>query len=217
MASDAVVVLIAIFGLLLLALACQRLFRARFLAAGGSALMGFLLLAIAGLLFVVSLNLHTYARLTHEKPVAEIVFEARGPQRYRATLAQVPSGEMQMFVLAGDEWQLDARVLKWKGWANLLGLNAQYRLERVSGRYRDVEQERKDERTVYALSENPGVDLWTLSADYPRWLPFVDAVYGSATYLPMADGARYEVSITQSGLMARPLNDAAETAAASWK
>ena len=64
-----------------------------------------------------------------------------------------------------------------------------------------------DERTVYALSENPGVDLWTLSIEYPRWLPFVDAVYGSATYLPMADGARYEVSITQSGLIARPLNE----------
>ena len=74
-----------------------------------------------------------------------------------------------------------------------------------------------DERTVYALSENPGVDLWTLSVDYPRWLPFVDAVYGSATYLPMADGARYEVSITQSGLIARPLNDAAQDGGGKWK
>ena len=113
-------------------------------------------------------------------------------------------------MLAGDEWQLDARVLKWKGWANLLGLDAQYRLERVSGRYRQIEQERKDERTVYALSENPGIDLWTMSIDHRRWLPFVDAVYGSAVYLPMADGARYEVSITQSGLVARPVNDVAE-------
>lgn len=216
MTSDAIVVLIAIFGLLLLALACQRLFRARFIAATGSGLMGVVLLAVAGLAFVVSLNLHTYNRLTHEQPVAEIVFEARGPQRYRATLAQVPSGEMQMFVLAGDDWQLDARVLKWKGWANLLGLDAQYRLERVSGRYRAIEQERKDERTVYALSENPGVDVWTLSIDNPRWLPFVDAIYGSATYLPMADGARYEVAITQSGLIARPMNETAKAAAGSW-
>ncbi|MGH8186027.1 MAG: hypothetical protein ACREUC_05655 [Steroidobacteraceae bacterium] len=216
MRSDAIVLLIAIFGLLLLALGCQRLFRARFIAAAGSGMMGVVLLAVAGLLFVVSLNLHTYNRLTHEQPVAEIVFEARGPQRYRATLAQVPSGEMQMFVLAGDEWQLDARVLKWKGWANLLGLDAQYRLERVSGRYRAIEQERKDERTVYALSENPGVDVWTLSVDNPRWLPFVDAIYGSATYLPMADGARYEVAITQSGLIARPMNETAKAAAGSW-
>ena len=217
MPSNAITILIALFGLLLLALACQRLYRARFIAATGSALMGLLLLSLAGLLFVISLNLHTYARLTHEEPVAQIVFEARGPQQYRATLAEVPSGEMQLFMLSGDEWQLDARVLKWQGWANLLGLDAQYRLERIGGRYRDIEQERNDQRTVYALSENPGLDLWLLSTQYPRWLPFVDAVYGSAVYLPMADGARYEVAITQSGLLARPVNDVAKTAAGNWK
>jgi hypothetical protein len=217
MPSNAITTLIALFGVLLLALACQRLYRARFLAATGSALMGFLLLAAAAVLFVVSLNLHTYARLTHEQPIAEIVFEARGPQQFRATLAEVPSGEMQLFMLAGDEWQLDARVLKWRGWANLLGLDAQYRLERIGGRYRDIEQERNAPRTVYPLSENPGVDLWMLSTRYPRWLPFVDAVYGSATYMPMGDAARYEISITQSGLIARPMNPAAESAAGKWK
>lgn len=215
MNSEAVALVIAVFGGLLLILACQRLVRGRLLAAGGSLVMGVLLLAIAGMFFLVSINLHTYARLTYERPVAEIVFEARGPQRYRATLMAMPEGQMQMFVLAGDEWQLDARVLKWKGWANLLGLDAQYRLERVSGRYRDIEQERHDERTVYGLSENPGVDLWEMSTQYPKWLPMVDAVYGSATYMPMADGARYQVSITQSGLIARPLNSAADTASKS--
>src|SRR4051812_29927228 len=217
MPSDAVVIVIAIFGLLLLALACQRLLRARFLAAGGSAIAGIVLLSAAAIAFLITSNLHTYARLTHEEPVAEIVFEARGPQRFNATLTQVPSGEMQTFILTGDEWQLDARVLKWRGWANLLGLDAQYRLERVSGRYREIDQERKDERTVYALSENPGIDMFTASIDHKRWLPFVDAVYGSAVYLPMADGARYEVAITQSGLLARPVNDVAKTAAGNWK
>lgn len=217
MTSNAIIVLFALFGLLLLALALQRLFRARFLAAGGSAFMGLVLLGCAALLFVVSLNLHTYARLTHEQPVAEIVFEARAPQQFRATLAEIPSGEMQLFMLSGDEWQLDARVLKWRGWANLLGLDAQYRLERIGGRYRDIEQERHRERTVYPLSENPGLDLWMLCTRYPRWLPFVDAVYGSAAYMPMADGARYEIAITQSGLIARPKNPAAEAAAGSWR
>ena len=215
--SDAVILIIAFFGLLLLILACQRLFRGRLIAAGGAATTGALLLALAALLFVISLNLHTYARLTHERPVAEIVFQQRGPQSFNATLTRVPDGEIQMFVLSGDEWQLDARVLKWKGWANLFGLDAQYRLERVSGRYRDIEQERTAERTVYPLSENPGLDLWQLTFDHPSRLPFVDAVYGNATYMPMSDGARYEVSITQSGLVARPVNAAAQQAAGSWK
>jgi hypothetical protein len=213
MNSDAIAAVIAIFGLLLVVLACQRLVRLRLLAAGGSALGGLLLLALAAVIFIIALNLQTYARLTYEQPVAEIVFEQRGEQRYRATLTHIPSGEMQMFVLAGDEWQLDARVLKWQGWANLLGFDAQYRLERVSGRYRAIDQERNAERTVYGLSENPGVDLWVLSTQYPQWLPFIDAVYGSATYLPMADAARYEVRMSQSGLLARPVNESATQAA----
>ena len=217
MISDAVILVIAIFGTLLLILACQRLFRARFLAAGGSALMGSLLLAVAALLFVVSLNLHTYARLTLERPVAEIVFEQRGPQTFNATLTQVPNGEIKMFVLSGDEWQLDARVLKWKGWANLFGLDAQYRLERISGRYRNIDQERTAERSVYPLAEDRGLDLWQMTLDNPARMPFVDAVYGNAAYMPMSDGARYEVTISQSGLIARPVNAAAQQAAGSWK
>jgi hypothetical protein len=215
--SNAVILIIAIFGLLLLILSCQRLFRARFLAAGGSAFTGTLFLAVAALLFVVSLNLRTYAQLTLERPVAEIVFEQRGPQIFNATLTQVPNSEIQMFVLSGDEWQLDARVLKWKGWANLFGLDAQYRLERVSGRYRDITQERTAERTVYPLAENPGLDLWQLTLDKPDRLPFVDAVYGNAAYMPMSDGARYEVTISQTGLIARPVNAAAQQAAGTWK
>lgn len=217
MSSNAIATVIAVFGLLLVALACQRLARARWLAAGGTGAAGLLLLALAALSFFISLNLHTYARLTYEQPVAEIVFEQRFPRGFRATLTQIPSGQMQMFVLHGDEWQLDARVLKWQGWANLLGLDAQYRLERISGRYRDLEQERTAERTVYGLSENPGIDLWMLSTRFPRWLSFVDAVYGSATYQPMADGARYEVTMTQSGLMARPVNETAGHATRAWK
>ena len=82
-------------------------------------------------------------------------------------------------------------MLKWRGFANLLGLDARYRLERLGGRYVEIEQERSAARSVYALGAAPALDLWLLARAYPRWLPFVDAVYGSATYLPMADGARY--------------------------
>ncbi len=204
--------ILGVAGLLLLAIGFRRLFRARFITGGGSVVLSIALLGFAGLIFVVGTNLHTYARLTYEQPLAELLFQANGPQRFRATISRIPSGDMQVFMLNGDEWQLDARVLKWRGWANLLGLDAQYRLERLSGRYRTIEQERTAVRSVYGLSDNPGIDLWTVAQDYPEWLPFVDSVYGSATYLPMADGARYRVSLTQSGLIARAVNPAADAA-----
>lgn len=180
------------------------------------------LLAVAGLaaaaaLFVVALNLHTYARLTYEQPVATIEFEEQGPQRYLAVLTRRPSGVEQTFQLAGDEWQVDARVLKWSGLANLLGLDAHYRLERLSGRYIDIELERTAPRSVYSLHAEPAIDLWSFAQAHRDWIPFVDGYYGSATYLPMAAGARYEIHMTQSALIARPDNDIAKVASRAWR
>jgi len=206
-------VILGALGVLLLFIGLRRLLRLRFVTSGGSLLLSSVFIGIASVIFVVGTNLHTYARLTYETPLAELIFEARGPRRFQATVTRIPSGDRQALMLNGDEWQLDARVLKWRGWATLLGLDAQYRLERLSGRYRDIQQERSAPRSVYPLSDNPGIDLWAWAQDHPKWLPFVDSVYGSATYLPMADGARYKVSLTQSGLVARPVNPAADTAA----
>src|SRR5437762_972272 len=77
-------------------------------------------------------------------------FAHAGEQQFNATLTY-PSGEVRGYVLRGDEWQIDARVLKWRGVANVLNFDTAYRLERISGRYSDVERERTEPRTVYAL------------------------------------------------------------------
>lgn len=215
--AETIAIVLAACGLVALFVGLRRLFRGRFLPAMRSLLGAILLVAVAAALFLVATNLHTYARLTHEQPVADLAFRQQGPQQFLTTLTRAPSGDVETFLLYGDEWQLDARVLKWRGWANLLGLDARYRLERVSGRYRDVEQERSAPRTVYGLAATPAIDLWAISRANPRWLPFVDALYGSATYLPMADGARYHVTISQSGLLARPTNSEAESATRGWQ
>jgi NADH:ubiquinone oxidoreductase subunit K len=213
---QALTIVLMLFGLILAAIGLRGLWRRRFLTASASLFSSAILLSGAALVFVVASNLYTYSRLTYEAPIVDLIFKATGPQRYQATLIHAPSGEMQVFAVSGDEWQLDARVLKWRGWATLLGLDAQYRLERLSGRYLDIEKERNAPRTLYRLSDNPGVDLWAWSIDHPRWVPFVDAVYGSATFLPMADGARYRVTLSQTGLVARPMNSTATTAVDHW-
>jgi hypothetical protein len=52
---------------------------------------------------------------------------------------------------------------------------------------------------------------------YARWMPWVDALYGSATYMPMVDGASYTVSVSSTGLLARPSNDIASKAVGEWR
>lgn len=205
-----------VFGLLLGVIGLRRLWRLKLVSGSASFLFACLLGCAAALVFVVAGNLRTYARLTYEAPVADLIFRTAGPKRFEATLIRAPSGATQVFTVNGDEWQLDARVLKWKGWATVMGLDAQFRLERLSGRYSNIEDERNAPRTVYGLTDNPGIDFWQWATENPKWTPFVDATYGSATYLPMADGARYRVSLSQTGLLARPMNTNATGAVERW-
>jgi hypothetical protein len=210
--------LIAVFGLagLLFLVTAIRRFRLRHMSGGLShGISALVLFLIAALLFMLSLNLRTYQRLTDEAPAGELQFARVGPHQYNGVLTY-PGGEVAYFPLSGDEWQIDARILKWTAMANLMGFDTAFRLERISGRYSSIEDERSQPRTVYELHPPNAIDLWELVHDYHRWLPWFDALYGSATYLPMADGALYAIKASPSGLLARPLNQAARNAVGNW-
>jgi hypothetical protein len=207
---------LALLGAILFLFGARSLRRHRLMAGSLQGLTGLLLLEAAGLCVAVLLNLHTYSRLTYETPVAEVRFQERSNQHFWAYVT-LGRAEAMIFDIRGDEWQLDARVLKWKGTALLLGSDTLYRLDRLSGRYRDISQERKQPRSVYSfVGEGVGLDIWSLIQRYSRWVPWVDAVYGNAAYVPMADGARFIVSIGASGLVARPGNSDAEKAVRNW-
>ncbi len=160
--------------------------------------------------------LHTYARLTQEQEAARAVFRELAPKRYELILV-LQAEPARRFEIRGDAWQIDARVLKWKGMATLVGLDTLYRFERVAGRYGDTTQEKTLPRTVHALSTETGFDLWSLLKEHHRWLPLADALYGSAAYAPMADGAQYAISVSTTGLLIRPLNESAKKALGGWK
>ena len=206
---------VAVVGLILAILGCRRLWVRGFVVGTLEGLTGLLLLALAALAAAVGLNLRTYDRLTHEIPVATVSFQPLGEQAFSAVLAQA-AGRTFVFDTYGDEWQLDARILKWRGIATVLGFDTIYRLDRFAGRYRDAAQERTGRRSVYSLNDEPGLDVWAWTRAYPRWLPWVDAVYGSATYMPMVAGATYRVTASPTGLLARPVNEAARKAVRQW-
>lgn len=179
-------------------------------------LLGGLILLVAACAALVAMNLHTYARLTHEHVAAWVSMRQLGERRY-AVSVQPQNTPQRHFELRGDEWQIDARVLKWRALGNLLGFDTVYRLERLSGRYGDITHERNAPRTVYTLAEDPGLDFWSLLRKHHQYVPLADALYGSAAYVPMAEGAQYSVTVSTSGLVVRPGNDAARKAVGGWK
>jgi hypothetical protein len=180
-------------------------------------------LLVAGVLILVATgagllgaNLRTYARLTHEQEAARVTTRQLAERQF-AVSVQPRKGPTRHFSVAGDEWQIDARVLKWRALGTVLGFDTVYRLERLSGRYGDAQSERANKRTVHELAHDPGVDFWSLARRYHDYLPLADAMYGSAAYVPMAEGAEYAVTVSASGLVVRPVNDAARKALGGWK
>ena len=122
----------------------------------------------------------------------------------------------RFFLLRGDEWQMDAKIVTWSPPATILGLDPMYQLDRLSGRYADIDREVSEVRTVHSLAPALPVDIWRAARRLPLLTPGVDAYYGTATYVPMADGARYDVSLSRDALIARPANNRARDAVGSW-
>ena len=210
------VLFIAIIGLLLVFAGIKRFWQRRIISGGLAGTTGLCLMSLAAAVMLVALNIHTYQRLTYEKPIVTLDFHKLGPQQFGVTLNYIDTNESAEFLLNGDEWQLDARMLRWEPPLQLLGINTFYRLERLNGRYSMIEQEQSEPRTVYPLAEEQGLDIWSLTREYHHWMKWLDAYYGNATYLPMRDGARYIVSVNQYGLIARPENKPAREAVSTW-
>jgi hypothetical protein len=219
-------VFIAVIGAVFAIVGFKRLFQRRFIKAIGLEISAAILLLLAASAFLLASNLHTYQRLTYEQAVAEISLNKLADQSFSVEMKSLDSDYQQSFNINGDEWQLDAQVLTWQGLATLLGFDAHYRLHRISGRYLDIEDEQKAPRTVYSLLQpkpyiedyidNDKTDLWKFAHKHRNWMRWVDAAYGSAVFLPMTDGAKYKVSISRTGLVARPANDVARKAVSRW-
>src|SRR5690606_3220135 len=176
---------------------------------------GFLLLGLGGLVALVAWDVTTYNSLPQGKPLARLAFQAEGPQRYQVRLEQ--NGQASFATLEGDLWQLDMRGLQWRGVAALIGLENGFRLQRLSGRYLAVEQQEQARNVRVELEQSRfGVDFWAWLQRCQCGSLLVEAQQRRVSVLPMADGAEYAIEVTPTGLLAQPMNTAAEQAMKDW-
>lgn len=205
-----------LLALLALFIAARILLAPRWLLAWLRGTAGLLLLALALLIGVVAYDLRSYDVQVQGRPFLTLTFAADGPQRYRVNLLE--GSKEREVVLEGDLWQLDARLLGWKGLAALIGLEPGYRLEKLSGRFLAIEQQQTARHAQVQLAASPyGIDLWHWLRLTRRDLFLFDPQAARVTYLPIADGAAFSVSLSPTGLLARPLNPAAERALKDWR
>ena len=193
-----------VLGLAFLLLARGASRRRRWQRAVVAGLGGLLLVTLGALFATVSLSIRGYRALTHEEVAATVRTFPTGPQRFRARVSY-PDGREEIFDLSGDAIYVDAHILKWRPWVNLLGLHTAYELDRVAGRYSGLADERGGPRTVFSLSRPKPFDLFDLVRGFSRLSALVDAEYGSATFVGAQGLAADEILVSTSGLLARPV------------
>lgn len=197
----AAIVLVAI-GAMVTISALVALVRLRLMGFAVRILIGVLLLSLGGVAGAVGVGIQGYRALTREEVAARVSVRPLGSQRIDATV-RFPDGREARYQVAGDEIYVDAQILKWKPVANLLGLHTAYELGRLTGRYTDIEQEKKAPRTVYSLAQTRPVDLFSLRRKHAFLERFLDAEYGSGTFVPVTRPAELEIRVSTTGLLMR--------------
>ena len=165
-------------------------------------LLALLSLSMAGLFGMIVIATAGYRALTYEEIAAVVKTEPTGAKGFTAHFL-FPDGHEASYRLAGDALYVDAHILKWKPMVNMLGLHTAYELDRVAGRYIDLKEERESTRTVFLLSRDKPLNLFTLRQRYSLLRPLLDAEYGSASFINSDKPAHFEVRVSTTGLLIR--------------
>jgi len=158
---------------------------------GGVTLISIILNAILALLVA-----QTYSSLSKESLIALIKFD-KVPGQEKTYIAHIYSDTEEKigdYTIYGDQWRMDAGFIKMKYWANILGVDSKYTLDRFEGRYVDINDENTKKHEAYQLESHTIIDTFSF---------FIDTTYGSSVYKDIELNTKYTVLKSQTGLMVR--------------
>lgn len=172
---------------------------------------GILLVLTAIYCSLIAGSLFAYQASAGDAPIATLSFEKTGDQQWSATVSE-PNGNRRVFELAGDLWELDVRILRYAGLGGLFGTAPSFQLERLATRYVSLEDQSSKDHSEHNLATGGflGFDLWERADRHGN--VFVEASRSNIALLPMADGAIFEVRLSDDGLSLGAANSAAEDA-----
>jgi len=197
-----IAILFALLALVFLIAAIVSLVKGKLFGMVMKFIITLLMLSLAALFVTISISLQGYQALTKEELAAVVKIEPTGEQKFMARFT-LPDKSERVFALAGDQLYVDAHILKWKPIANIFGLHTDYELDRVAGRYEDLNDETSKTRTVYKLSYDKPVDMFDLRRRFKLLKPLVDAEYGSATFIRSDKEEKFEIMVSTTGLLIR--------------
>lgn len=192
----------ALLGLIFLLITISTVKKKKLFSTALNFVIALLMLSLSALFGTISVAIQGYHALTKEELAAIVKIVPTGEQAFLARVI-LPDGAEKIFPLAGDQLYVDARILKWKPMANIFGLHTSYELDRISGRYASLADERAKVHTVHVLSQDKPLDMFDLRSRFAFLNPLLDAEYGSATFIKSNSAEEFRVMVSTTGLLIR--------------
>ncbi|MFH1092625.1 MAG: hypothetical protein V1739_00560 [Candidatus Omnitrophota bacterium] len=166
----------------------------------------FVLLIVSGL-FIARFHLSSYRFFSDRRLVAIVECEhlkkSSGPVLNVEFFPGSKEAQKRTFLFNADEWVIESRIVQWKSFFGITGARSYFQLERLSGRYLDIEKEKTMPRIVYALSSPD--KIWEVLYKFQKLIPFIEAVYGNSAFVRFEAGKKFHVYVTNSGLMIKDM------------
>jgi hypothetical protein len=198
-------ILFVLLSLIFLIITIVEINKRQIFATATNFVTALLMLSLSALFGTVSIAIQGYHALTREELAAIVKVEPTGEQKFIARFS-MPDGSEKIFSLAGDQLYVDAHILKWKPMANIFGLHTSYDLDRVTGRYAILNDEVTKVHTVYSLSKDKPLNMFELRQRFAMLNPFLDAEYGSATFINSNSVEEFRVMVSTTGLLIRKID-----------
>ena len=204
---------VGLIAVAILLLAIKLLANSRWVAGFVRGLSGFAAIAIAALLGLSAQDIVTFPSLVANQTVMTVSFHRTSPKHFSVEI-QDTNGKLKPSTIEGDEWQLSVRMFHWAPLFKAVGFRSGYQVESIQSRYLATSgHEGAQEMTATLREQENMVDVWSFVHSHEGIVPGVSAVMTSPGFLPLADGAIFEIQLSGTELVSNPMNDAAKNAA----
>lgn len=207
-----IAVLIFIVAIVTIAVSAKLLLNKKWLLGFFRGCLGIFLLLVTVILGFSAKDIFSYKAVQNNHSVVTLSFRKKEGNDYHVEL-QEATGNYYASDIEGQQWQLNVRMFKWAPLLGAMGFRPGYRLENISGRFIELQLDKMVEKPeLKKMNVSEPLDVWDFLYRHPAAFSLAEAYIGSPGFIPVADGAIYEVILSGQNLTINPLNDAATAA-----
>lgn len=170
---------------------------------------------IAGLCLVFSgfcgflfYDLSQFNTLASSDPIARVSIQAIDEKTYVAKVTDA-NNVVTHVTLDGDAWQISAKAINWGGVFKMVDARPIYRLDSMNSRYFAFEYHQRGRQINIDRSMAANIlDSWSVFNHFTDKLQAIGvrSSKAAAAYLPLRDGAVFEIFYRQDSLVAEAAN-----------